>query len=202
MNAIVCGCRNDKSPIFIPCSGIRCWLPTTLASSPQLAEVPISHTRPTPTVSSPWSLTPGLTPANGAVAIVVCVDDADDALADLACIAREQQSARGKFPGPCTVLQRGGGSGPGGHITSAAEVAAAKDAGAAGVVLHGGAAALLPALLAAARAAGLEALVEVADEAQAAAARAAGADVLAVPPPRTRPAPRALRCLAGGLRVL
>jgi len=48
---------------------------------------------------------------------------------------------------------------------------------------------LLPALLAAARAAGLEALVEVADEAQAAAARAAGADVLAVPPPSNAAGP-------------
>lgn len=66
--------------------------------------------------------------------------DDEHAAEDLASLVREQRLAKGCFPGPCAVLQRGGGSGLGGAIVAESDVEGAKAAGADGVVIQAAAA--------------------------------------------------------------
>ncbi|KAJ1492643.1 hypothetical protein T484DRAFT_1930813 [Baffinella frigidus] len=117
---------------------------------------------------------------NGAVGIVVSFDD-EHAAEDLASLVREQRLAKGCFPGPCAVLQRGGGSGLGGAIVAESDVEGAKAAGADGVVIQAAAAREeLAVLVRAARETGLEAVVEVSGLDEATAACDAGALILMV----------------------
>ena len=84
------------------------------------------------------------TPAeNGASGIVVSFDD-EHAAHDLASLVSEQRSSQGGFPGPCAVLQRGGGSGVGGAIVAESDVEKAAAAGADGVVIQAAAAREVP----------------------------------------------------------
>ena len=80
-------------------------------------------------------LTPSTPAENGALGIVVSFDD-EHAADDLASLVREQRSSKGAFPGPCAVLQRGGGSGLGGAIVAESDVERAGAAGADGVVIQ------------------------------------------------------------------
>ena len=112
----------------------------------------------------------------GAAAISVLTDEAfAGTLDDLRTVVEHQKNYRGNFPGPCPVLRKD-------FIIDEVQIAEAAEAGAAAVLLI--VAALgrekLQQLLQATERHGLEALVEVHDEAELEVAKAVGAKIIGV----------------------